>query len=63
MEKLLEKAYKEEYVRSKARYDYEQYLSEKRAQKKKKEQYLKATEHIIWGIASLYLLYRIYLIF
>jgi len=59
----LENIYKEEYVRAKARNDYEQHLSAKSAKKKEKEKYYKALGHIIWSSAVLYLLYRIYLIF
>ncbi|MGI6226665.1 MAG: hypothetical protein ACOYJ1_10450 [Peptococcales bacterium] len=63
MEKFLEKVYKEEYVKCKARFDYEKVLVEKNIPKKKKEQYIRATGQIMWGIAVLVLLYRIYQLF
>lgn len=64
MEKRLEYAYKEEYVRAKARKDYEQCLAAKNAPKKKKnEKFYQALPHIIWGAAALFLLFQIYIIF
>lgn len=63
MEKHLENIYKEEYVRSKARKDYEKNLAQKSSVKKEREKYFKALSHIIWGTAALFLLYEIYTIF
>lgn len=63
MEKYLENIYKEEYVRTKARNDYERNLAEKSAEKKNKQKYYQALGHTIWGGVILYLLYKIYLIF
>ncbi|NLT95072.1 MAG: hypothetical protein GXW85_05980 [Clostridia bacterium] len=60
---LLEMVYREEYVRSKARKDYEQCLASKSAPKKQKEKYYKALGHIIWGGAAMFLLYQIYMVF
>lgn len=60
---FLEKVYKEEYVRSKARKDYEQCLAANSAAKKKKEKYYKALAQTIWGGAVMYLLYQVYIIF
>jgi hypothetical protein len=60
---FLEKVYREEYVRSKARKDFEQYLAANSAAKKKKEKYYKALAHTIWGGAVMYLLFQIYLTF
>ncbi|KJS85820.1 MAG: hypothetical protein JM58_07760 [Peptococcaceae bacterium BICA1-8] len=63
MEINLENSYKDEYVRTKARFDYEKHHKENESRKKQKEKYLKSLVHIFWGGAMLYLLYRIYLIF
>ncbi|KJS18655.1 MAG: hypothetical protein VR72_21880 [Clostridiaceae bacterium BRH_c20a] len=63
METNLENSYKDEYIRTKARFDYEKYHRKKESRKNQKEKYLKSLVYIIWGCAMLYLLYRIYLIF
>lgn len=63
LEKYLEDIYREEFIRTKAKYDYEQHLAAKSAKKKEKEKYFKALTHIIWGGTALYLVYKIYLIF
>jgi len=63
MENQLETIYKEEYVRAKARYDYEQHRNAKSNRKKEREKRYIALGHILWGSAVLYLIYRIYLIF
>jgi len=63
METKLENIYKEEFVRTKARYDYEKHLAAKNFRKKQKEKYYKSLVYVICGGAMLYLIYRIYLIF
>ncbi|MFZ5944564.1 MAG: hypothetical protein ACOYVD_10665 [Bacillota bacterium] len=61
MEKQLENIYKEEYIRAKARFDYEKNQKAKQPAKNHKPQ--TAFIHTLYGAVSLYILYQIYLTF
>ncbi|MDK2822406.1 MAG: hypothetical protein PWQ67_383 [Clostridia bacterium] len=61
MEKKLENIYKEEYVRTKARYDFEKNLAiQQNSKKNSRKQYYQALFYILLGSAGIYILYAIY---
>ncbi|NLW25207.1 MAG: hypothetical protein GXY91_08265 [Clostridia bacterium] len=67
MGKHLEKIYREEFIRQKARHDYEKILKDKEAKANSSKTLVqKLTEvsiSIFWGILGFYLLYKINEIF
>ena len=65
MEKnFLEGVYREEYIRAKARRDFEKDQAKKaKPPVKSKSKYLHAIIYVVWGILGLYILFQIQSIF